>query len=121
MKEETLLTASIGKEIAGVSFSGKNGQCAISFTDGTFACLGIEHAWEAQDSEVAPRDLDFWGFGDVFLIEAGIVTESEMDALRKERAESEKIRQYQEQYERDMRELKRIQEKYADKIAQGAA
>ena len=108
MKKEIRLTEAIGKTLEGFEFSITCGQAVLTFTDGTFATLGVDRGYEAGDEEIEETELELFNFGHDKLIALGIISKEEMDEkreqLRKASADS--------QAQRDRAEYERLRRKF---------
>ena len=107
-QEVTFTQQAIGKTIEAVKFAKYAQQGIMTFTDGTFATIGIDHGYEAGDADLVDEQLMVLGFGDADLISLGILTAEELAAKRKERDDS--VRQNQEDRERS--EFERLKAKF---------
>lgn len=114
MKTEVKLTEAVGKTLAAVEFSDsyRGGQAVLSFTDGTFATLGVERGHEDGDEEIKEDTLAVFDFGDEKLARAGIVTLDEMAAMRAERTRQLKAAVQALQEARDRQEFERLKRKF---------
>ena len=114
MKTEVKLTESVGKTLAAVEFSESyyGGQCLLTFTDGTFATLGVERGYESGDEEIKEVTLSVFDFGDEKLARAGVVTPEEMAAIRAERARRQQAEDDARKEARDRLEFERLKQKF---------
>jgi len=81
LRQEVKLTEAIGKTLEGVAFSHTIGQAVLTFTDGTFATLGVADG-PAEQGEIEECELVLHDFGDDKLISLGITTDRELRASR---------------------------------------
>ena len=114
MKTEVKATEAVGKTLASVEFSGSfcGGQCVLSFTDGTFATLGVESGHESGEEEIVEEKLSVFDFGDDALSRAGIVSAEEMTAMRSERDARHQEEREARQEAHDRQEFKRLKQKF---------
>ena len=88
MRKEIILSESFGKVLEGYEFSITCGQAVITFTDGTFSTLGIDTGYADGCEEIEESSLELHDFGDDKLIKLNIITQDELDKIRKERNEN---------------------------------
>ena len=88
MMKQIHLADIAGRTVAGYESSSDGSQFLLSFTDGTFVLLRIEHGYEPGDETILEGyELDIFHFGDAQLMRIGVVTEHEIRDRRAERAE----------------------------------
>jgi hypothetical protein len=101
MKTQTTLENAKGKNLTGYT-EGYSGQTLLIFGE-EYVCLGIHHGYENGDAEIQEETLDILSFGDSPLIAQGVVTEDELNTLRRQRqaqAESRRTAFEKAEYER---------------------
>jgi hypothetical protein len=88
MKTQITLAAAIGKPLTDYVKSTRDDRMILIFGD-HYVCLGIRPKYEYGDfegvEEFPLQKFGLDGFGDASLIEAGIITEAELEAIRAER------------------------------------
>ena len=90
MRTEIKFSESAGRTIEQVRYVEYNGQAVVTFTDGTFAVIGIERGHEVGDEELCDSELCFSAYSQSgMVIELGIVTQAELDAKRKAHTEKQ--------------------------------
>ena len=102
MKKEILLGEAKGKTIENIAYCNPylSSQLVFTFTDDTFITLAGEKDRDDETCVIVPTKLDIFNFGDIELVESGIVSKEEMITLRQiynnqlERDENER-RQYE--------------------------
>lgn len=110
MRPEMPFSESIGKTIETVRYSGEIAQAVVTFTDGSFATIGVEFGWEMNDGTLRDESLDVRAFGDVALAETGVMEHAEIQAIRDE---DYRLRELSRQeYER--REFERLRRKFGE-------
>lgn len=108
MKKEIKLSDAIGKTLEGFAFSWCSEQAVMTFTDGTFATLGISKGWHDVEDEIKEAALVLFDFGHDKLFELGIISEDEMN----EKLEQEK-KMFAARQERREREIyERLKQKF---------
>jgi len=114
MRQEVKLTAAVGKTLEGVAFSSSysGGQAVLTFSDGTFATLGVSRGYEAGDEEIKEDKLSLFGFGDAELIRVGVVTAEELQALRAAKDAESRAASQAAQEARDRQEFERLKRKF---------
>jgi hypothetical protein len=114
MRQEVKLTDAIGKTLEGAAFStcSRTGQAVLTFSDGTFTTLGVSRGYEAGDEEIAEEELSLFNFGDDDLIEVGVVTAEELQALRAARDAESSARLQAVREARDRQEFERLKLKF---------
>jgi len=114
MRQEVKLTAAVGKTLEGVAFSSgySVGQAVLTFSDGTFATLGVSRGYEAGDEEIEEDDLILFGFGDDELVRVGVVTAEELQALREAKDAQSLAALQAAQEARDRQEFERLKRKF---------
>ena len=98
---EISLTDAIGRVVEGAELSTTAEQAVITFTDGTFTTLGVDHGYGG--AEIEQDELNIPDFGDEQLIRVGITTENELATTRAERKRRSREREAaaeRDQYER---------------------
>lgn len=85
MKTEITLEQAVGKTLEGFVKSFTCGQMVLTFTDGTFATLGIDRGYGSGDETIVQERLALNDFGDETLIGIGVTTKEEIVSFRHER------------------------------------
>ena len=91
MKEEIALSKCLGKTLAGYAFSITCCQAVMTFTDGTFATIGISRGWDPGEIEFIEEKLNLHDFGDDKLICLGVITQSELNEMRDQKVKESLI------------------------------
>ena len=84
MKKEILLGEAKGKTIENIAYCNPylSSQLVFTFTDDTFITLACEKDRDDETCVIVPTKLDLFNFGDIELVESGIVSKEEMITLR---------------------------------------
>ena len=85
MREEVVWDLTLGKVVENFVFSPMNGQMVVCFDDGTFTAFEAIHDYDS-DITIVPCELDWFEFGDEWLIEAGVIDKLEIELKRETRA-----------------------------------
>ena len=110
MKQEITYTEAIGKTIEAIELSHTSGGMIIVFTDGTFTHFEVHHGYHDDAPEIMWSKLDLLDFGDDQLITAGVISQDELDQIRKQK--SAKFKAKKEAYDRQ--EYERLKKKFGE-------
>jgi len=86
MRTQITPEEAIGRRIEGIFFSTNNAQAVITVSGKAFVCLVAKRGYD-QDDEIETDKLQIFDFGDDAIVESGIATKEELEAMRKAEAE----------------------------------
>lgn len=108
MRQEVTLTHAIGKTLEDVAYSTYSNQMVITFTDDTFATLGVTRGYEVGEEQIDEDQLSLLDFGDRELLRVGILTSEELKKLRDDRTALLQA----DREARDKAEFERLKQKF---------
>jgi hypothetical protein len=108
MRREVKLSNAVGKTLEGAAFSWTSTQAVLTFTDGSFAAIGLDRGRESCDDTLGEQELSFQNFGDSELIRVGVATAEELGVIAAARQAGARIRHE----ERERQELARLKKKF---------
>lgn len=106
MRTEIKLTDAIGKVFEGFAFSGT--RVVLTFSDGGFVTLDIDHGYESGDETIEEGSLNLCLFNDEKLIGLGVITREELAERRTQDDKAFSVKRAQ----RERAEYERLKSKF---------
>jgi len=106
VRNEVKFSESAGKTIEAVRYAGWSDTAVITFTDGTFACIGT--TLDGGDVTLCDGEFRRYGYGDKVLIEIGVFTAEELAAQK----QAEEIEAAKKRLEAERRQYERLRAQF---------